>query len=241
MAGKPIAIIFAETKEDRAQLAEQLRPVAEATKGQMVWVTADPRQYSQRASRVALKSGKWPAFAIEDGDNDFKFAYSKRGSISELSEMVIKKVVDDYLAGRLESSINSDPVPTAQEGPVMSVVANSYQEVIIDNDKDVLLLFYSPNCGHCKAMTPAYDELGDLLKPYSDWMTVAKIDATSNDVWPRVDRFPTIKLFKSGSKNEPVTYECNRTVDDFVQFVREHGSQGSVEVLGDLRLSHDEL
>jgi protein disulfide-isomerase A1 len=246
-AGNPIAIIFAEQKEERAQLVSNLRPVAEATKGQIIWVTADPIEYAERASQVALKPGKWPAFAIEDGYNEFKFAFSKRGSIKDLSESAMRKVVDDFLAERLESSIKSDQVPTPQEGPVTNVVADSFEEVIINNEKDALVLFYSLTCRNCKAIAPSYDELGDLLKPYADRITVAKIDATSNDVWPRVSSFPTVKLFKSGSKDEPITYKGNRTVDDFVKFVKDNGSQGIAEVLGNIlddlasKSLHDEL
>lgn len=44
------------------------------------------------------------------------------------------------LAGRLESIIKDDPVPTTQEGPVTNVVAHSYEEIILNNEKDVLVL-----------------------------------------------------------------------------------------------------
>ena len=224
-----------------------MRTIAKATKGQIVWITADPIEYAERASQVALKPGKWPAFAIEDSPNEFKFAFSRRGSIKDLSENAIREVVDDFLAGTLESSIKSDPVPTTQEGPVTNVVTDSYEEIIINNERDVIVLYYSPTCQHCKAIAPSYDEFGGLLKPYADRITVAKIDATSNDVWPRVGSFPTLKLFKSGSKDEPITYQGNRKVDDFVKFVKENGSQGTAKVLGDIpeKLAseplHDEL
>lgn len=141
----------------------------------------------------------------------------------------------------------SDTVPATQEGPVTNVVADSYEEVVMNNDQDVIVLYYSPTCTHCRAMAPSFDDFGDLLKPYADRITVAKIDAPSNDVWPRVGSLPTIKLFKSGSKNKPITYEGNRTVHDFVKFVKDNGSQGVAKILENVteklttEPSHDEL
>lgn len=245
--GMPIAMIFAEKPEERAELVENLRSVAEATKGKIAWVTADPIKYAQRASQVALRPGKWPAFAIEDRPNDFKFAFPSRGSIEDLDPQAIQDIVDDFLAGKLESSVMSDPVPTTQEGSVIDVVADSFEEVVLNNDKDVVALFYSPTCPHCQAMAPSYSDFAKLLKPHTDLITVAQIDATSNDVWPRVTSFPTIKLYKSSFKDEPIVYEGNRTVEDFVRFVKEKGSSGLAEKLKDLpdRLAsgtlHDEL
>lgn len=242
-----MAIIFAEEQKEREQLIAELRPVAEASKGQIIWVTADPGEHAKRASQVALKPGTWPAFAIEDGKNDFKFAFPKRGSIKDLNKNAIQNVIDDFLAGRLESTVRSDPVPPTQDGPVISVVADSYKEIIIDNEKDVLVLYYSPTCKHCKAMAPTYDELGDLLKTHGDQLTIAKIDATNNDVRPSVKSYPTLKLFKSGAKNEPITYKGNRTVSDFVNFVKDNGSQGIANILENIsenlasKSMHDEL
>lgn len=240
-------MIFAETKEERAQLVENLRPAAKATKDKIVWISADPVKHAQRAAKVALMPGKWPAFAIEDSSNDFKFAFPSRGSIKDLDLEAIQQVMDDFFAGKLESTVKSDPVPINQEGPVINVVADTYQEVVLDSEKDVMVLFYSPTCAHCTAMEPSYADFGKLLKPYADLITVAKVDATSNDVWPRVSSFPTLKLFKPGSKSEPTVYEGNRTVEAFVKFIKENASQGLAKSLRHLpdmvssKPSHDEL
>lgn len=120
--------------------------------------------------------------------------------------------------------MKSEPTPEKQDGPVTIVVAKNYQDVVIDNDKDVLVEFYAPWCGHCKALSPKYDELAGMFKPFSDKVTIAKVDATANDVPDEIQGFPTIKLFKAGEKTAPVDYSGSRTVDDLANFIRDNGS-----------------
>ena len=53
--------------------------------------------------------------------------------------------------GKIEPSIKSEPIPESQDGPVKVVVAHNYDDIVLDDSKDVLLEFYAPWCGHCKA------------------------------------------------------------------------------------------
>lgn len=53
--------------------------------------------------------------------------------------------------------------------------------MVFDVEKDVLIEFYAPWCGHCKALAPKYDELGQKLSGESG-VVIAKMDATANDV-----------------------------------------------------------
>jgi protein disulfide-isomerase A1 len=54
-------------------------------------------------------------------------------------------------------------------------------------------------------------------------VTVAKIDATNNDVPDAIQGFPTIKLFPAGSKDAPVEYSGSRTIEDLAKFIKEAG------------------
>ena len=62
-------------------------------------------------------------------------------------------------------------------------------------------------------------------------MTIAKVDATANDVPDEVQGFPTIKLYPAGAKSAPVEYTGDRTIEDLAKFVKENGKY-KVDVMG---------
>ncbi|KXT03760.1 hypothetical protein AC578_724 [Pseudocercospora eumusae] len=223
-AGLPLGYIFAESAEEREELSKTLKPLAKKYKGKVNLAVIDASAFGQHAGNLNLEVGKWPAFAIQDTAKNQKFPFSEAGDIKDISEKKIGKFIADFVAGKIEPSVKSEPIPEKQDGPVTVVVAHNYQEVVIDNDKDVLLEFYAPWCGHCKALAPKYDELAGFYKDYADKVIIAKVDATANDVPEEIAGFPTIKLFKAGAKDEPIEYDGSRTIEDLANFIRDNGS-----------------
>lgn len=43
------------------------------------------------------------------------------------------------------------------------MVGKNFEEIVNDEEKDVLIEFYAPWCGHCKALAPKYEELGEKV------------------------------------------------------------------------------
>jgi protein disulfide-isomerase A1 len=167
-----------------------------------------------------LEVGKWPAFAIQDTTKNTKYPFDQTKKITSKD---ISEFVDKFSSGTIKPSIKSEPTPESQDGPVTIVVANNYDEVVLDDTKDVLIEFYAPWCGHCKALAPKYDELGEKFKAFSDKVTIAKVDATLNDVPDDIQGFPTIKLYAAGKKSDPITYTGSRTIEDLAAFVKSNG------------------
>jgi len=54
-------------------------------------------------------------------------------------------------------------------------------------------------------------------------VTIAKVDATANDVPDEIQGFPTIKLFAAGAKDSPIEYQGDRTIEDLAKFIEENG------------------
>lgn len=75
-------------------------------------------------------------------------------------------------------------------------------------------------------LAPKYDELASLYadnKDFASKVTIAKVDATANDVPDEITGFPTVKLYPAGAKDSPVDYAGARTVEDLANFVRDSG------------------
>ena len=104
--------------------------------------------------------------------------------------------------------MKSEALPD-NSGPLKTAVAKNFAEVVIDNDKDTLVEFYAPWCGHCKKLTPIFEEIAETLK--GEDVAIVKMDATANDVPAsfEVRGFPTLYWLSKNSKDSHVRYEVN--------------------------------
>lgn len=223
-SGLPLVYIFSAAEKDTKQISDWVKPWAEKLKGEAYVGVIDAELYGSHAQNVNIQE-KFPAIAIENFDNKKKWAHSQDAKITKAT---VDKFFKEYIDGTLEPILKSDPVPEYQDGPVHIVVGKNYKDIVLDDEKDVLIEFYAPWCGHCKTLAPIYDELGDLFFDHpeiSKKVTVAKIDATTNE-FPDEDvkGFPTIKLYPAGKKNAPITYPGARTLEGLNQFIKEHGT-----------------
>merc|ERR1712130_470619 len=141
---------------------------------------------------------------------------------AEVSVDNLKAFVEDLKAGNLEAYIKSEAVPDTQ-GDVKVAVARNFEELVTKSEKDVLVEFYAPWCGHCKKLTPIYDELGEKMA--EEAVETVKMDATANDVPPEFDvkGFPTLYWLPKTSK-KPQSYNGGREIDDFIKYIAENAS-----------------
>lgn len=61
--------------------------------------------------------------------------------------------------------MKSEAIPESNSEPVKVAVAKNFDDIVVNNDKDTLVEFYAPWCGHCKKLAPAYDEVASKVSP----------------------------------------------------------------------------
>lgn len=224
-SGIPLLYIFADNDEDKEELSEIAKELAPKLKGKANIGVLDAKLYGGHAPNVNLEEGNWPALAIQDFVNSKKFTHPQDGK--GITKKSFTKFVEDFASGKLEPSVRSAPIPDEKDqGPVYTVVGKNYDDLVLNNDKDVLVEFYAPWCGHCKNLAPIYEQLGGLYYNDSDFskkVTVAQVDHTANDVPDDIMGYPTLKLFPAGKKSEPIEFEGSRTLEGLANFIKENG------------------
>lgn len=127
-----------------------------------------------------------------------------------------------YLRRSVYAAAWSAVVVSAQE--VLKMTSDNAAEILAN--EFVLVKFYAPWCGHCKAMAPDYIEAAK--KVHEDGMNVklAEVDATVETelaTQHKVEGYPTLYWFVKGLKKE---YSGPRSAEGIVDWIK--GNMGPV-------------
>lgn len=235
--GRPTIYIFKSSKDDDFQIEKKkIEIIISRFKSKFLFVLVDPdsksveqklldRIYSQigvsrsdfptvRCMRVDKKSNRKPRKYKPDIDK----AIDEDSLVNFLKNITEQKVEQYYLAENVPSDWNKLSVKV--------LTGKNFHNITRKKNKDVLVEFYAPWCGHCKKLDPIWKQLASKYRMVKS-LVFGKMDATANEVEGlEINGFPTIKLYKKDT-NQIVDYDGDRTMADLTAFV-EHYTDTSI-------------
>ena len=159
-----LLLFLSASSEEFAAKTDIAREIAKDYKGEMLFVTinTDEEDHKRIMEFFGMEESELPSMRIIRLEEDMsKF----RPESTELSDANMRSFIKQYMDGSLKAHLMSQDVPEDwDKEPVKVLVGKNFEEVALDTNKDVLVEFYAPWCGHCKQLAPTWDKLGEKYK-----------------------------------------------------------------------------
>ncbi|XP_060174342.1 protein disulfide isomerase-like 1-4 [Lycium barbarum] len=215
-------LLFA-TANDTDKLFPTFQDAAKLFKGKLnfVFVIMDDDEVGRPVSDYFGVTGDAPqVIGYIEEDDRIKFRFE-----GDITLERIKAFGEDFLENKLKPFYKSDPIPEINDGDVKIVVGNNFDEIVLNESKDVLLEIYAPWCGQCQALEPTFNKLAHQLHGVES-LVIAKMDGTRNE-HPRAKfkGFPSLQFFPAGNKSiDPILVETEGTMVGLYKFIKKHAA-----------------
>ena len=215
-------ILFADEKSKKwAEYEQLMKKISDKLNYKLKIIITDIKDVlsAKLSEKLTVKENNLPTIRIIDTTGQYIKKYKME---EDLNEKNILKFVDNWENKKIKSYVKSEEIPKDNNGDVFIIVGNTFEKEVINNKKDVMVLFYSPWCYHCKALLPKYEEVAKTLKDKNTNLLLTKINAIENEIESIDDYgFPKIKFYPGNKKDKrPIDYNGDKSVEDIIKFIK---------------------
>ena len=216
------ALIFYTTKKKETwlQYEKLVKYISIKIKGRLLCLIANYKDKisSKFAEYLGLKEKDLPSVVIIETKGTLK----KYKLENEINEKNIINFIYNWENKNHKPYYKSSLEPKNNNGIITEIVGNTFKNKVLDINNDIIVLFYTKNCAHCKTILPVYENVAKKIKELNKDILFGKINMNDNEVeYEDILSFPCIKLYKGIQKDrKAIAYNGDRSFDDLINFIK---------------------
>ncbi|XP_070581397.1 thioredoxin domain-containing protein 11-like [Ptychodera flava] len=184
--------------------------------------------YGVYTDRLGIQLGlNEAALAIIDIKNEAEYILQVPFSRVHMQSFITSYTMNE-LPRQLRTSNVHQRCPNCGDVSVTEVTTDNFNDIVLDVEKDVVLLYYAPWCGFCLRIHPVYLSLAQVFKS-AKHLTVARLNADINDLpWEfTVVSYPAILFYPAGHKSWSGAFPIDQDIslESLSIYVLEHAVQ----------------
>jgi len=197
------------------------------------FVIVDTGLYKDFSQGLGLKEEDIPNFAIFDPHKRKEHFFPKDQESINLKNT--KRWLENFISGKLESP--SEDL-YADEDLVVRLNSDTFSSIVYDQEKDVLVEFYAPWCGHCISLAPIYKKTASLFNQLLPSVLLASFDVQTNQVPQKynVTGLPTLLFFSSKDKDNALQLPGPHDGLTIVDYILNHQTAATAEAIEQFKL-----
>jgi len=149
-------VIFLKDRKTHNDLVGVFEKVAETLKGKMIFAKtfSSSKVGNSIIDYIGAKRNALPEIRILVPVNEDVASYQYTGDLSDAS--AITAFFESYMRGEVKRFYRTQEVPATNDEPVKVVVGKTWDSLVMNEDKDVMVEYYAPWCSYCKKLAPKY-------------------------------------------------------------------------------------
>ncbi|XP_010503804.1 PREDICTED: protein disulfide isomerase-like 1-6 [Camelina sativa] len=210
-------MVFSKT-DDFENLAQSLEDIARKFISKLMLIYIDISNENLAMPFLTL-------FGIEDAKKTIVAAFDNNNLKSKflLESDPSPSNIEEFCSGLAHGTVSpyykSEPIPENQNSSVVAVVGRTFDELVLKSQENVILEVHTPWCVNCEALSKQVEKLSKHFKGFEN-LVFARIDASANE-HPKleVDDYPTILLYKTGEKENPLKLSTKSSAKEMAVFI----------------------
>ncbi|XP_014673984.1 PREDICTED: thioredoxin domain-containing protein 11-like, partial [Priapulus caudatus] len=166
------------------------------------FLAMDSVRYGMFASKLGAQlSSEKTAAVIVDKQNEVQYILNSNMPTTTAN---LAAFIANFTEGHLTRHLRSTTVPSSSDRSnkfpeylrIQEVTSDTFHDVVLNDEVDVLLLYYAPWCGACSGFAHVYLSLAHYFRRAEN-LVLARINADMNDLpWQyTVEQYPTLIFF----------------------------------------------